>query len=93
MHIGPGLSSGLCWIRVGARRGAHSSPRPCTKWQYCRLGYCHMDMDWMALSPCARFGVVGVGLAAWTADQDLDRASALRILAIGLQGLEDGLRP
>ncbi len=47
----------------------------------------------MALSPCARSGVVGVGLAAWTADQDLDRASALRIPEVGLQGLEDGLRP
>ncbi len=52
-----------------------------------------MHMDWMALSPCAGSGVVGVGLAAWTADQDLDRASALRILEVGLQGLEDGLRP
>ncbi len=92
MHIRPGLSSGSCWFRLGPV-GARRSPRPSIKWESCQLGYCHRHMDWMALSPCARSGVVGVGLAACTGDQDLDRASALRILEVGLQGLADGLRP
>jgi len=38
-------------------------------------------------------GVVGVGIAAWSADRDLGRAAALRILEVGLEGLEAGLRP
>lgn len=45
------------------------------------------------LVQAAAGGVVGVGIAAWSADRDLDRATALRILDVGLQGLEDGLRP
>lgn len=38
-------------------------------------------------------GVVGVGVAAWSADRDLGREAALQILEVGLQGLEDGFRP
>ncbi len=38
-------------------------------------------------------GVVGVGIAAWSADRDLGRDAALRILDVGLRGLEDGFRP
>lgn len=38
-------------------------------------------------------GVVGVGIAAWTADRDLGREAALRILETGLRGLESGIRP
>jgi AcrR family transcriptional regulator len=38
-------------------------------------------------------GVVGVLMAAWAADRDLGRTAALRILDVGLQGLEDGFRP
>lgn len=45
------------------------------------------------LVQAAAGGVVGVAVAAWTADQDLDRESALLILETGLQGLEDGFRP
>jgi len=37
-------------------------------------------------------GVVGIGIAAWTADRDLGRDAALRILDVGLRGLEDGFR-
>ena len=37
--------------------------------------------------------VVGVGIAAWSADRDLGRAAALHILEVGLQALEDGFRP
>jgi AcrR family transcriptional regulator len=37
--------------------------------------------------------VVGVGLAAWTADRDLGRDKALRILKDGLDGLKRGFRP
>ena len=50
-------------------------------------------MKWITREHPKVGGVVGVGLAAWSADRDLDRASALRILEVGLQGLEDGLRP
>jgi len=45
------------------------------------------------LVQAAAGGVIGVGIAAWSADRDLDRASALRILKVRLQGLEDGFRP
>lgn len=45
------------------------------------------------LVQAAAGGVVGVAIAAWTADQDLDRETALRILETGLQGLEGGFRP
>ena len=38
-------------------------------------------------------GVVGVGIAAWSADRDLGREAALEILEVGLRGLEEGLRP
>ncbi len=38
-------------------------------------------------------GVVGVGIAAWSADRDLGRDAALRILDVGLRGLEEGFRP
>lgn len=37
--------------------------------------------------------VVGVGIAAWTADRDLGRDAALRILEVGLRGLEQGFSP
>lgn len=32
-------------------------------------------------------------MSNWSADRDLGRQAALRILAVGMQGLEDGLRP
>ncbi len=38
-------------------------------------------------------GVVGVAIAAWTADRDLGREAALRILEVGLRGLKEGLHP
>jgi hypothetical protein len=38
-------------------------------------------------------GVIGVGIAAWSADRDLGRAAALHTLEVGMQGLEDGFRP
>jgi len=38
-------------------------------------------------------GIVGVGIAAWTADRDLGRDAALRILEVGLKGLEQAFRP
>jgi AcrR family transcriptional regulator len=45
------------------------------------------------LVQAAAGGVVGVGIAAWTADRDLGREVALGILEVGLEGLEDGFRP
>jgi len=45
------------------------------------------------LVQAAAGGVVGVGVAAWSADRDLGRVAALRILEVGMQGLEDGFRP
>ena len=45
------------------------------------------------LVQAAAGGIVGVGIAAWSADRDLGRVTALRILDVGMQGLEDGLRP
>lgn len=45
------------------------------------------------LVQAAAGGVVGIGVAALTADRDLGREAALRILEVGLQGLEDGFRP
>ncbi len=45
------------------------------------------------LVQAAAGGVVGVGMAAWTADRDLGRVAALRILDIGMQGLEGPFRP
>ena len=45
------------------------------------------------LVQAAAGGVVGVWIAAWSADRDLGRVTALRILDVGLQGLEDGIRP
>ncbi len=38
-------------------------------------------------------GVVGVAVAAWSADRDLGRPAALRILEEGLEGLERGFVP
>lgn len=46
-----------------------------------------------ALVQAAAGGVVGVMVAAWTADRDLGRPAALSILEVGLQGLEDGFIP
>lgn len=46
-----------------------------------------------SLVQAAAGGVVGIAIAAWSADRDLGRPAALRILEVGLQGLEDGLRP
>lgn len=37
--------------------------------------------------------VIGIGIAAWSADQDLDRQTALRILEVGMRGLEGAFRP
>lgn len=45
------------------------------------------------LVQAASGGVVGISVAAWSADRDQGRARALQILEVGLQGLEDGLRP
>jgi AcrR family transcriptional regulator len=45
------------------------------------------------LVQAAAGGVVGVGMAAWTADRDLGRAAALEILGVGLGGLERAFRP
>ena len=45
------------------------------------------------LVQAAAGGVVGVGIAAWSADRDLDRASALRILEVGMERLELGFAP
>lgn len=46
-----------------------------------------------ALVQAASGAVAGVGMAAWSADRDLGRATALRILHVGLQGLEEAFRP
>ncbi len=45
------------------------------------------------LVQAAAGGVVGMAIAAWSADRDLGRGAALQILEVGLQGLEDGFRP
>ena len=45
------------------------------------------------LVQAAAGSVVGIGMAAWTADRDLGRAAALEILDVGLQGLEEAFRP
>jgi AcrR family transcriptional regulator len=45
------------------------------------------------LVQAAAGSVVGVGLAAWTADRDLGRDEALRILRDGFEGLKRGFRP
>ena len=45
------------------------------------------------LVQAAAGGVVGIAIAAWSADRALGRGAALRILDVGLQGLEDGFRP
>jgi AcrR family transcriptional regulator len=45
------------------------------------------------LVQAAAGAVVGVGMAAWSADRDLGREPALRILDVGLQGLEIAFRP
>jgi AcrR family transcriptional regulator len=45
------------------------------------------------LVQAAAGGVVGVALAAITADRDVGRPAALGILRVGMQGLEDGLVP
>jgi AcrR family transcriptional regulator len=45
------------------------------------------------LVQAASGAVVGVGMAAWSADRDLGRAAALRILHVGMQGLEEAFRP
>ena len=45
------------------------------------------------LVQAASGAVVGVGMAAWSADRDLGRAAALRILETGMQGLEEAFRP
>lgn len=45
-----------------------------------------------AVVQAAAGGVVGVGIAAWTADRDLGRAAALGILEVGMHGLEEGFR-
>jgi AcrR family transcriptional regulator len=45
------------------------------------------------LVQAAAGSVVGVGLAAWTADRDLGREEALRILRNGFDGLKRGFRP
>ncbi len=46
-----------------------------------------------SLVQAAAGGVIGIGIAAWSADRDLGRAAALRILEVGMQGLEVGLAP
>lgn len=54
----------------------------------------HWDRDpHDALVQAASGAVVGVGMAAWSADRDLGRSAALRILHVGMQGLEDAFRP
>ncbi len=45
------------------------------------------------LVQAAAGAVVGVAIAAWSADRDLGRPAALRILEVGLNGLEVGLLP
>ena len=45
------------------------------------------------LVQAAAGGVIGIGIAAWSADRDQGRPAALRILEVGMQGLEDGLVP
>jgi AcrR family transcriptional regulator len=45
------------------------------------------------LVQAAAGSVVGVGMAAWTADRDIGRSAALEILGVGLQGLEGAFRP
>lgn len=46
-----------------------------------------------ALVQAAAGAVVGVAMAAWSADRDIGRAAALEILEVGLQGLETAFRP
>jgi AcrR family transcriptional regulator len=45
------------------------------------------------LVQAAAGSVVGIAIAAWAADRDVGRASALQILEVGMRGLEDGLVP
>ncbi len=45
------------------------------------------------LVQAAAGGVVGIGIAAWTADRDLGREAAFAILARGMRALEAGFRP
>jgi AcrR family transcriptional regulator len=45
------------------------------------------------LVQAAAGSVVGVAVAAWSADRDLGREAALRILSVGMGGLEEGFRP
>ena len=46
-----------------------------------------------SLVQTAAGAVVGVAIAAWSADRDLGRASALGILHVGLQGIEKAFPP
>lgn len=45
------------------------------------------------LVQAAAGGVVGVGVAAWSADRDVGREAALRIIEVGMDGLEEAFRP
>jgi AcrR family transcriptional regulator len=45
------------------------------------------------LVQAAAGSVVGIAIAAWSADRDLGRRDALRILHVGLQSLEAAFRP
>jgi AcrR family transcriptional regulator len=45
------------------------------------------------LVQAAAGSVVGVAVAAWSADRDLGREAALRILSVGMGALEEGFRP
>jgi len=44
------------------------------------------------LVQAAAGSVVGVAVAAWSADRDLGREAALRILSVGMEALEEGFR-
>jgi AcrR family transcriptional regulator len=46
-----------------------------------------------SLVQAAAGAVVGVAIAAWSADRDVGRATALEILHVGLQGLEKAFLP
>lgn len=45
------------------------------------------------LVQAAAGAIVGIGIAAWSADRDLGRERALEILDVGLHTLDDGFRP